>query len=154
MLLALWYGLTAPLLLGIGVLFSLPALISLIVFRRSHWPSLCVAVGSLAAFILIFFVPVWLAAARAKTPADHLRVGELYALRGQLFGNDAKTWEHYLIAAKGGDPEAQSRVGTAYIFRHYGAPRDREQARQWLTAAARQGNASAAQMLNTVDTVP
>ncbi len=153
-LFALWYGLTAPLLLGLGVLFLLPAVLSLVVFHRIHWPSLCVGGGSLAAFFLIFFVPVWLAAASAKTPADHLRVGEAFASRGQLFGNDSKAFEHYLIAAKGGDPEAQSRIGAAYLYRHYGAPRDREQARHWLIKAARQGNASAAQMLKSVDSVP
>ena len=108
----------------------------------------------MVAFFLIFFVPVWLADARAKTPADHLRVGEAYSLRGQIFGSAGETWKHYLMAAKGGDPEAQSRVGAAYIFRHWGAPLDWEQARYWLAAAARQGSSSAAQLLKQVDTAP
>ena len=153
-LFALLSGLTAPLLLGIGVLFSLPALLSLVGFRRAHWLSLWIAGASLAAFFLIFFVPVWVAAARAQTPSDHLRVGEAFAQRGQLFGNDSKAFEHYLTAANGGDAEAQNRVGEAYLFRHYGVQRDLEQARRWLSAAASSGNVRASKMLKNVDTVP
>ena len=121
---------------------------------RLHWMSVCISACSLSALMLFSFVPVWVAAARATTPGDHLRVGEAYALRGQLFGSDAKTWEHYLMAAKGGDSEAQSRVGTAYITLHYGVPLDREQAKFWLTAAAQQGHTSATQLLKNVDTAP
>lgn len=146
-------GLTAPMFLGLGVFFSVPAALS-IRSPRLHWMSVGISACSLLALMIIFFVPVWVAAARAKTPMDHLRVGEAYAVRGQLFGNHSKTWEHYLMAANGGNPEAQSRVGTAYIFRHYGVPLDRVQARFWLTAAAKQGHASAAQLLKDVDTAP
>ena len=151
---ALFTGLIAPLLLGIAVLFLVPALIALFAYRRPHGPSLVVALTSLTAFFTIFFVPVWVAAARAKTPADHLRVGEAYARRGQLFSNYAKTWEHYLIAAKGGDPEAQCRVGEAYLFGHYRVSKDRNQALQWLTAAHSQRHARAAEVLPYAYTGP
>jgi TPR repeat protein len=104
--------------------------------------------------MLIFFVPVWTAAARAKTPLDHRFVAEAYASRGQLFGNRAQALAHYLIAAQGGDAEAQSRVGEAYLFRHYGLAPDTAKARQWLTAAASNGHSEAAQLLKSMEGTP
>ncbi|MFN0129254.1 MAG: hypothetical protein ACKV19_21505 [Verrucomicrobiales bacterium] len=149
----LMYGLTAPMLLGIGVLFSVPSALS-IRSRHLRWPSVGICVCSLSALMLIFFIPVWVAAARAQTPADHRLVAEAYAHRGQIFGNRSEAFEHYLISAQGGDVEAQRRVGEAYFFRHYGVAYDTLKARQWLTAAASNGHSEAAQLLKSIEGTP
>lgn len=149
----LMYGLTAPMLLGIGVLFLVPAALS-IRSPRLHWLSVGISACSLLALMLIFFVPVWVAAARAQTPADHRLVAEAYVSRGQLFGNHSEAFAHYLIAALGGDAEAQRRVGEAYIFRHYGVAYDTLKARRWLAAAAGNGNSGAAQLLKSIEGTP
>ena len=146
-------GLTAPMLLGIGVLFSVPAALS-IRSPRLHWVSVGVSACSLSALMLIFFVPVWVAAARAQTPAEHRLVAEAYAHRGQLFGNGTEAFEHYLISARAGDVEAQRRVGEAYLFRHYGVAYDSAKAREWLTAAAANGHSGAAQLLESIEGTP
>jgi TPR repeat protein len=140
-------------LFGMGVLFSVPAELS-IRGPRLHWLSVGLSACSLAALMLIFFVPVWLAAARARTPADHRLVAEAYARRGQLFGNRSEAFEHYLMAAQGGDGEAQRRVGEAWLFRHDGVSYDASMARQWLGAAARSGHSEAAHLLQGIEGTP
>ncbi len=146
-------GLTAPMLLGIGVLFCVPAALS-IRSPQLHWLSVGISACSLSALMLIFFVPVWVASARAQTPADHRLVAEAYARRGQLFGNRSQAFEHYLTSAQGGDVEAQRRVGEAYLFRHYGVAHDTAKARQWLSAAASNGHPQAAQLLKSIEGEP
>jgi hypothetical protein len=149
----LMHGLTAPMFLGVGVLFSVPAALS-IRGPHLHWPSVGICACSLSALMLIFFIPVWVAAARARTPADHRLVAEAYALRGQLFGNHSEAFEHYLMSARGGDVEAQRRVGEAYLFCHYGVAYDMSKARGWLTAAAGNGDSGAAQLLKSIEGTP
>jgi hypothetical protein len=151
--LMLMYGLTAPMLLGVGVLFSVPAALS-IRSPRLHWLSVGISACSLSALMLLFFIPVWVAAARAQTPADHRLVAEAYARLGQLFGNRSEAFYHYLISAQGGDLEAQRRVGEAYLFRHYGVTYDASKARHWLTTAASNGHSEAAQLSKSIEGTP
>ena len=147
------HGLTAPMLLGVGVLFSVPAALS-IRSPHLHWPSVGICSCALSALMLIFFIPVWVAAARARTPADHRLVAEAYAVRGQIFGNHSEAFEHYLISAQGGDVEAQRLVGEAYLFCHYGVACDKSKARGWLAAAAGNGDSGAAQLLESIEGAP
>jgi TPR repeat protein len=140
-------------LLGVCLLFSVPAALS-IRSPHLHWPSVGICACSLSVLMLIFFIPVWVAAARAQTPADHRLVAEAYALRGQFLSNDSEAFEHYLISAQGGDVEAQRRVGEAYLFCHFGVAYDMSKARQWLTAAAGNGDSGAAQLLKSIEGTP
>jgi TPR repeat protein len=148
------WALFAPMLLGYGIIFSLPSFMALTVYRKIHWKSAFISIVSFGLLLLIYFVPVWVISFRAVSPQDNLRAGDAYCNRGQLLGNNSKAWQHYLIAANGGDSEAQSRVGEAYLYGHYGIRRDRELARHWLSTAAHNGHSRAATVLKDVDSVP
>lgn len=147
--LGLWCGLFAPLLLFLGVLYIVAVLLLFSAERKLDRARLIVAVICLAMLIAIYFAPLWIAEQTSKTPEDHLLLAERFASRGQLLVNSTKAQAHYRIAAKGGNVEAEARLGEAILFWHYGTM-NRDEGIQWLQAAAAHGHLKAQELLTSL----
>jgi TPR repeat protein len=89
-----------------------------------------------------------------KTYSSYFRDTTLDADWRIPFQSESAAWPHFVSAAEGGIPQAESVVGMAYLYRHYGIPFDRAKAKLWLEAAAKQGDVSAERELANVDAVP
>jgi TPR repeat protein len=107
--------------------------------------ALCILLASIVLYPRILAI-------QAKTPQEHLVAAHsLEAAWRMPFESETAAWSHYLLAAEGGIPEAESTVGGAYLYGWYGAPFDRAKARYWLEAAASHGDVEAKRNLKEVD---
>lgn len=122
--------------------------------KRIHRPSLVLGVALATVLLAIIAYPRVLAF-RAHTPDEHLKAAwSLGASWRTPFSSELAAWPHYMAAAEGGVAYAELVVGMAYLYRHFGVPRDRTQARRWLEAAASHGSHAAQRELANVDSVP
>lgn len=146
-------GIWTPLLtivIGNAVLFTALS------FRASgfYWPSGLLAV-LLIGFVIYATLRPWILALRANTPEEHLAVAQSHADSWRFpFCSERAALAHFKIAAEAGNPYAESAVGMAYLYRHYGEEFNREKARFWLERAAAAGDISAQRQLPFVATVP
>lgn len=128
--------------------------LSVIFGHRIYLPSFSLGVALLLLLVCIVVYPR-IIAFRAHTPQEHMIAARTLAADWRIpFHSERAAWPHYLLAAEGGIADAECAVGMAYLYRHYGAPFDRAQARRWLEAAASHGSIQAQRELQTVDTVP
>lgn len=145
-------GWTPPLLVGIGnaVLFAILSFI----LGRFYWPSGLLAFSLIGFLIYAASLP-WMLATQAHTPEEHLAVARFHAAAWRYpLGSERAALPHYKIAAEAGISEAESAVGMAYLYRHYGEEFNRDKARFWMERAAAGGDVSAQQQLPFVATVP
>jgi|GEM_PF-3356134 len=139
---SLWLPITAVTLL-------LSAVFGKVTWKTSAAPSLIGAAISFAIYFCVFWLPPELASRRASTPAEHALAARELATRAQIFGDDARAFKHYLIAAEGDHLPSLRSVGEAYLYGHYGVERDPSKARKWLERAAALGSAEAARELSS-----
>lgn len=145
---AILHSLVAPMLLMEGIFYLMAVLVLLVAERKLD--RLCLALGTAFPGVLlaVYFVPLWIAGWTTRTPEDHFILAEKFALRGQLLGNPAEALAHYRMAAEGGNVEAQSRLGHALFFGHYG-PVNRAEGLAWLRTAAAHGHPGAENSLRS-----
>lgn len=142
-----------PLLILLGNILLFGGL-SVFSGKRIHRASLVLNV-TLAILLAAIVVYPRVLSLRAHTPQEHMTAaGSLVASWRAPFISERAAWPHYLAAAEGGIAYAELIVGTAYLYRHFGAPFDRKQARRWLESAASHGSIEAQRELANVDTVP
>jgi len=123
-------GLGAPFLLIIGVVWLIASLLLLLKRKEPDYVGLVVAILSLGALLGIYFVPLWVAERKARTPTEYLKLAENFSSRGQLMGNQTKAQAYSLKAAEGGNVIAQARIGEAFYFGHFGVS-NREKGIEW-----------------------
>jgi len=138
----------------ISAVFVCSVIIAIVMaaFRNLKHP---VFYGSVLTAVLLgcyIYIPIWYMVYQAKTPNEHLLVAQAYATPGRLYGNEKAAWEHFMIAAEGGDAEAEFEVAGGYLYGWYGVTQDRENARQWMNASAAQGYKRAIDDLKDIDT--
>ena len=130
----------------IGVIWLIIAIVVFLKRKKPDYAGLVVAIVSLGAILGIYFIPLWVAERKARTPADYLELAESFMSRGQLMGNHTKTQTYYLKAAESGNVIAQARIGEAFYFGHFGVI-NREKGIQWLKVAAANGHVPSQQLL-------
>lgn len=141
-----------PLLVVIGNAFLFTILC--FVIGKFYWPSALLAF-CLIGFLLYATLIPWIQAIQAQTPEDHLAVARSHAASWRFpLGSERAALPHYKIAAEAGISAAESAVGMAYLYRHYGEDFNRDKARYWLERAAAGGDISAQRQLPFVATVP
>ncbi len=142
---AILHSLIAPLILLLAVVYLVAILLFLVLEGKIDRLSVVLSITLFSIFVVVFFLPLWIEELKIQTPEGHLELAEKFASRGQLFGNSAKVLNHYRLAAEGGNIEAQTRLGEALCFGHYGNT-DLCEGMKWLSKAAANGNRRA-QML-------
>jgi TPR repeat protein len=117
-------------------------------FQTRFLPSGLASLAAMALYFGIFWAPSEVAAATAESPTEHARAASLLATRGgHIFGADERAFQHYLLAAEGGHGKSLMVVAEAYLYGHYGLPRDPEKARPWLERAQDLGIEAASKSL-------
>ena len=145
----------AHLLIADCFIYLLALAFSVTVLRRPNWPCLGASVTLMLFFVGAFVVRPTVLGRTAQTPEQHLRAVRAYSDSSLLPRHyDSAIWRHYLAAAHAGSAEAQYAVGLAYLHQHFGVARDHAEARQWLSASARQQHIGAIRELPHVDTIP
>jgi hypothetical protein len=142
-------SLVAPLLLLIGVIWLAIFILVLLKRKEPDYAGLVVTIVSLGALLGIYFIPLWVAERKARTPAEYLKLAEKFMSRGQLMGNQTKAQAYYLKAAEGGNVIAQARIGEAFYFGHFGVT-NREKGIEWLKVAAANGHVPSQQLLQSL----
>lgn len=66
----------------------------------------------------------------------------------ESLGDMEAAFRAYLQAAEMGDPEAMTKVGHAYLYKHHGAPFDLKKSAEWYEKAAKGGSIPAMMMLS------
>lgn len=145
----LFCGMYAPFLLLIGVVWFGVSILLCFKERKIDSIGLAVAAIALGTLFGVYFIPLWIAERTAKEPNEYLRLAENFESRGQIMGNRAKVQAYYIKAAEGGNVIAQSRIGEAFYFGHYGVT-NREKGVKWLKVAAANGHAPSQQLLQSL----
>jgi len=121
-----WLPIIALCILSCGIIARLS-------YRTKIMPSILASLIAFGIYFGVFWAPAEIAAATAETSAEHARAGYLLATRGgHFFGADERAFQHYLIAAESGHGPSIMVVANAYLYGHYGSPRDTSEARPWL----------------------
>ena len=137
---SLWLPISAICIIVCGVCAK-------IVWKTPVLPSVVGAALLLVIYFSWFWIPSEIAARTAKSPDEHAKAGMLMATRGQIFPDTDRAFEQWEMAARGDHIPSLLVIGNAYLYGHYGRPRDPNLAREWLERARGLGSKEAAESL-------
>jgi len=137
---SLWLPITAICIILCGVCAK-------IFWKTPIFPSMLGVAFALVIYFSWFWIPAEIAVRTAESPEEHAKAGMLMATRGQIFPDKDRAFEQWVMAARGDHVPSLLVIGNAYLYGHYGRPRDPSLARRWLERARGLGSKEASESL-------
>ena len=136
---SLWLPLTAASLLLCGSLGK--------AFKVRVVPSLVLAVISIIAYLVVYWLQPEYLSRSAETGPEHYEAGSVMRKRADLFGNNQRAYEHYEKSAELDYAKGVSLMGAYYDYGFAPVKRDRRKAIEYYSRASTLGNVGAKERL-------